>query len=205
LERSRLSAGKGLAGAVIGVRSQERRPSMILKVLLVGLLPVLLAWESGFAGAELMEAPCRQVCSCKMAAASQTNSGVEPGLFVPGCGACVSVFSEVFGAKAGICTGTACGIKGECGGALRVTVTSSAMACCAAALGGFSPSWGSGWVAAGSSAEHTFDAVKVPCGDVSLPIEWQLRWRDRNGTITTQSIISRLACSNCDGPAPSGS
>lgn len=143
-------------------------------------------------------------CTCKMSVETATDnaSNPSPGVFVPGCGQCLGVFTEMIGVTKGVCTGEHCTTKGECKGKMRVQITSVSSTCCASIAGGWKPSWGSGWIVAGGSHTKEFDQATVKCGGEPTKIEWSLTWRNAAGAETTQNLISTIVCSNCDGPPP---
>jgi hypothetical protein len=135
-------------------------------------------------------------CKCAMSVDTKTDQGGDPGLAVAGCGACLVVFTEMVDVTKGTCTGNGCAVKGNCTGKLRVSITSVSSDCCSAVAGGFSPSWGSGWFAPGSGAIHTWDAGEVKCAEYA-ETKWTLKWRNAQLVETSQSLISKIDCSNC--------
>jgi hypothetical protein len=109
----------------------------------------------------------------------------------------LAVFSEMDSVTKGECTGQPCNIRGTCKGKLKITITSKDKDCCSGIFGGFSPSWGSGWLAPGSDADHTFDEIQVKCAEFATT-NWTLKWRNTNLQETTQAIVSTIGCSNCN-------
>ena len=138
-------------------------------------------------------------CTCKMSVVTLTDDvpSAEPGVFVANCGQCLGVFTEMVEVKPGVCTGQACVTTGECKGQLRVQLTSVSSACCASIAGGYQPSWGSGWLAPGSTTTKVFDPVAAKCGGDPATEKWSLKYRNAQGAETTQEITSTISCSRC--------
>lgn len=155
-------------------------------------------------GSEDLLRPAVDDCTCIMSVTAVTDAGNDPGLAVAGCGQCIGVFCEMVDVTKGVCTGgTGCPTKGKCKGKLKVSISSSGMACCTASAGGWKPSWGSGWFTAGSGTTKTFDQIEVKCGDPPATTEFSITWRNANLVeAPVQNIIASIACSNCDGPPP---
>lgn len=166
--------------------------------LLHGVLVMLVI------GAVDLSGPIPDDCTCTMSVAALSDGGGSPGLFVPNCGQCIGVFCEMVDVTKGVCTGDpVCSVKGTCKGKLKVSISSSSMSCCTPSLGGWKPSWGSGWFTAGSGTTKTFDQLSVKCGETPPPhTDFSITWRDSAGTEVTQNIISTITCGNCDGPPP---
>lgn len=150
-----------------------------------------------------LRGPTPADCTCTMSVSAETDTHTTPGLFVTNCGQCIGVFCEMVDVTKGVCTGNQCSVKGNCKGKLKASISSSSMACCTPSLGGWKPSWGTGWFTAGSGTIKTFDQLTVKCGEAPPPhTDFSITWRDSAGTETTQNIVATITCSNCDGPPP---
>lgn len=141
-------------------------------------------------------------CKCPVkAVVTDSQNNPSGGLNVTGCGACLGIFAEVLNKKKGECLGTSNCPPGDpvkCKGDVKVTVSSSAMACCGTTYpGGWSPSWGSGNFVWGSSADRTYANMEASCNEESVKTITIALMDDNGETALTITRKIKLVCGIC--------
>lgn len=154
------------------------------------------------------EKPARELCFlpdscyCKVTVELTDGSGnPASGWNVPGCGLCLGLFLEVVNESKGQCRGVAncpAGDPVKCKGDLKVSVTSSSMACCStAAPGGWQPDWGAGAFTWGSSTTKTWPNVEASCNN-SDKRDFTINMLDVNGvSVASLTRQAHLKCGIC--------